>query len=142
MRLAPVQAKSESCRRRLTRVRPEAAIQAGMQSLSLRASQPVETGDDQPPPDGAGYSGAPLDRALSCLHRHRESAATADPAMAHERAIRAARARNSPDSYIRSLERAELTAPRKHRLALLVLSFGVGGTEDVDGRDDTTAGVQ
>jgi len=48
----------------------------------------------------------------------------ADPAMTHERAVRAAKARNHPDSYIRSLERAQLTAEQKLRLALLVLSFG------------------
>jgi hypothetical protein len=46
-----------------------------------------------------------------------------DPQVAHERAIIAARVRNSPDGYITSLERATLTAEQKRRLAALLMPF-------------------
>ena len=49
-----------------------------------------------------------------------------DPAKAHERAIIAARARNSPDTYIRLLERATLTDEQKRRLAALVVRLLIG----------------
>ncbi|MGN6177222.1 MAG: hypothetical protein ACTHPS_30365 [Streptosporangiaceae bacterium] len=57
------------------------------------------------------------------------------PQKAHERAIKGAIGRNSPDSYIRSLERTELTAEQKRRLTVLVMSFfaePVGGAETGD----------
>jgi hypothetical protein len=40
-----------------------------------------------------------------------------------ERNKKGAAGRNHPDSYIRSLERAELTAEQKRRLVWLVMSF-------------------
>lgn len=46
-----------------------------------------------------------------------------DPQRAHERAIIAARARNSPDTIIGQLERAKLTAEQKRRLAALLMPF-------------------
>jgi hypothetical protein len=65
-----------------------------------------------------------------------------DPQAAYERASLAARVRNSPDGYIKSLERAELTAEQKLRLALLVLSFSVSGTGGEADRDGTLAGAR
>ena len=53
-----------------------------------------------------------------------------DPQVAHERAIIAVRARNSPDSYIKSLGRAELTTAQKRRLALLLMPFLLGDDDD------------
>jgi hypothetical protein len=44
-----------------------------------------------------------------------------DPAVARERASRAARVRNSPDTYISQLERAELTDEQKRRIAALLM---------------------
>lgn len=46
-----------------------------------------------------------------------------DPAVARERARRAAFVRNSPDTYIRSLAAATLTADQKRRLAALLMPF-------------------
>ena len=46
-----------------------------------------------------------------------------DPAVARERASRAARVRNSPDTYIGQLERAELTDEQKRRIAALLMPF-------------------
>ena len=48
-----------------------------------------------------------------------------DPQVAHERARIGARARNSPDGYIKSLEAraATLTAAQKRRLAVLLMPF-------------------
>jgi hypothetical protein len=46
-----------------------------------------------------------------------------DPVVAHERARLAARVRNSPDTYIGQLERSELTAEQKRRLAVLLMPF-------------------
>ena len=58
------------------------------------------------------------------------------PQAARERARKGAIGRNSPDSYIRSLAAAELTAGQKRRLAALLMPFldtaepGGAGTED------------
>lgn len=52
-----------------------------------------------------------------------------DPQVARERARAAAHARNSPDSYIRSLERAALTDEQKRRLARLLMPFIDGRAE-------------
>lgn len=49
-----------------------------------------------------------------------------DPQVARERASRAARVRNSPDTYIGQLERATLTTEQKQRLALLLMPFLAG----------------
>lgn len=49
-----------------------------------------------------------------------------DPQVAHERASRAARVRNSPDTYIGQLERSELTDEQKRRLAALLMPFLLG----------------
>jgi hypothetical protein len=46
-----------------------------------------------------------------------------DPEVARERASRAARVRNSPDTYIGQLERATLTTGQKQRLAVLLMPF-------------------
>lgn len=46
-----------------------------------------------------------------------------DPVVACERARKGAIARNTPDSYIRSLEAAQLTAAQKRRLAALLMPF-------------------
>ena len=46
-----------------------------------------------------------------------------DPQVAHERAVKAAAARNAPDTYIGQLERAALTAEQKRRLAALLMPF-------------------
>ena len=46
-----------------------------------------------------------------------------DPEVARERASRAARVRNSPDTYIGQLERAKLTDEQKCRLAVLLMPF-------------------
>jgi hypothetical protein len=46
-----------------------------------------------------------------------------DPVVASERARRGALVRNSPDGYIRVLERTELTAAQKRRLAALLMPF-------------------
>lgn len=46
-----------------------------------------------------------------------------DPATASERGRKAARARNSPDSYLRSLARADLTAEQKRQVIVLAASF-------------------
>jgi len=46
-----------------------------------------------------------------------------DPEVARERASRAARVRNSPDTYIGQLERAKLTGEQKRRLAALLMPF-------------------
>jgi hypothetical protein len=56
-----------------------------------------------------------------------------DPVVAHERAITANRVRNSPDTYIRQLERAELTDQQKRRIARLVLPFLDEPAETGDG---------
>jgi len=53
-----------------------------------------------------------------------------DPQMAQERARLAARARNSPDSYIKSLARATLTDEQKRRLAALLMPFLSGDSEN------------
>ena len=47
--------------------------------------------------------------------------------------------RNSPDSYIRSLERAELTAEQKRKLTALVLSFYDSADEQPGGAEAGTA---
>ena len=52
-----------------------------------------------------------------------------DPEMARERARRAALARNSPDSYIRSRETACLTIAQKRRLAALLMPW-LGENQD------------
>ena len=46
-----------------------------------------------------------------------------DPVVARERARRGALARNTPDGYITSLTRAELTDAQKRRLAVLLMPF-------------------
>lgn len=48
-----------------------------------------------------------------------------DPVVAHERARHANRFRNSPDSWIKSLEKwdRELTVEQKRRLARLLMPF-------------------
>ena len=56
-----------------------------------------------------------------------------DPKVAHERAILAARARNSPDSYIKSLAAAELTREQKRRLAVLLMPFLLGDEDEAEG---------
>lgn len=53
------------------------------------------------------------------------------PENAHVRAKKAAAVRNSPDGYITTLERTDLTAAQKRRLAAMVLPF-LG--EILDGR--------
>jgi hypothetical protein len=50
--------------------------------------------------------------------------------VAVERARKAAYARNQPDSYIRSLEAAELTTAQKRRLAALLMPFLGDGEHD------------
>ena len=45
------------------------------------------------------------------------------PEKAHERAKKGAAGRNSPDSYLTSLERAHLTAEQKARIVALAMSF-------------------
>ena len=50
-----------------------------------------------------------------------------DPQVAHERAMKAAAVRNSPDGYIMALARATLTAEQKRRLAALLMPFLTGG---------------
>jgi len=57
------------------------------------------------------------------------------PENAHVRAKKAAAVRNSPDGYIKTLERASLTDEQKRRLAKLVMSFfaePAGGAETGD----------
>jgi hypothetical protein len=51
-----------------------------------------------------------------------------DPQVARERARKGARASRTPDAYIGQLERAELTATHKRRLAVLLMPF-LGGDE-------------
>jgi hypothetical protein len=45
------------------------------------------------------------------------------PEVASERGKKGAAVRNSPDGYIRVLERTDLTPAQKRRLARLVMSF-------------------
>ncbi len=54
------------------------------------------------------------------------------PQKAHERAKKGAAARNSPDGYIRVLERTDLTAEQKRRLAALLMPF-LDGAEQSGG---------
>ena len=61
------------------------------------------------------------------------------PQKAHERARKGAIGRNSPDSYIRSLATAELTAEQKRKLTSLVLSFYDSGDERPGGAEAGTA---
>lgn len=60
------------------------------------------------------------------------------PQKAQERARKGGFARNHPDTYIRSLEHAELTAEQRRRLIRLVLSF-YGGDERPGGAEAGTA---
>jgi hypothetical protein len=62
-----------------------------------------------------------------------------DPTVAHERASRAARVRNSPDGYIRSLAAATLTTAQKRRLATLLMPFL---DEQPAGDDSEAAGAR
>jgi len=58
-----------------------------------------------------------------------------DPRWRSERARKGGIGRSSPNSYIRSLERADLTDEQKRRLAKLVMSFfaePAGGAEAGD----------
>lgn len=50
-----------------------------------------------------------------------------DPQVAHERAMKGAAVRNSPDGYIKALARATLTDEQKRRLASLLMPFLTGG---------------
>ena len=62
-----------------------------------------------------------------------------DPKMAHERAMVAARARNSPDTYIGQIERAELTDAHRRRLAAILMPWLAdldGATAPNGGGDD------
>jgi hypothetical protein len=54
------------------------------------------------------------------------------PEVASERGKKGAAARNSPDGYIRVLERTDLTAEQKRRLTALVMTF-FGGAEQPGG---------
>lgn len=61
------------------------------------------------------------------------------PENARIRARKGGFARNSPDTYIRSLATAELTAEQKRKLTALVLSFYGSGDERPGGAEAGTA---
>jgi hypothetical protein len=57
-----------------------------------------------------------------------------DPVMAHDRAVKANRARHSPSTYIRALARATLTDADRAALAALLASSLAGQAQDADQR--------
>lgn len=59
----------------------------------------------------------------SSAARKRKRPYRIDPDVAHRRAQQGAAVRNSPDGYITTLARAELTDAQKRRLAALLMPF-------------------
>ena len=71
----------------------------------------------------------------SSAARKRKRPYNIDPVTAHWRAQIGAAARNSPDTYISQIERAELTDAHKRRLAELLMPF-LAGQPDTAGNGD------